>query len=65
MSHWNPGTWKNGRKKLTGSWTWVWSRRTFVIALDGKDLTTGRPREPFETGDVDHPEWGEWKLVRK
>lgn len=56
-------TWKNGRKKLTGSWSYNWAGDYFLVTLDKRDEITGQPRQ-FRIYD-EHPEWGKWKLVRK
>ena len=61
--HWSKGTWKNGKKTVTGIWLYNWSADTFSIILDSKDSITGQQRS-FTTCN-DTPEWGNWKLVRK
>ena len=59
---WRKGTWKCGKKRLTGQWLWVWHRQRFVIDLDGKDPETGLRREQFEVAG-DSPDFGKWKLM--
>lgn len=56
------GVWTNGKRQVTGRWEWFWSAQRFVIWLDGTDRTTGGQRRIEVAGD--HPEWGNWKLVR-
>lgn len=58
---WHRGTWRNGRKKLTGNWRWSWAAQRYIICVDGKDPETGLRREPFEIFG-ENPEWGNWKL---
>lgn len=53
--------WQNGKKKVKGSWSYVWASDCFVIRLDSYDPITGEPRI-FRVYD-DHPEWGNWKRV--
>jgi hypothetical protein len=56
-------TWKNGKKKLTGKWAYIWSSETFVIYLNSTDSVTGTQRTIVVGGD--HPEWGNWKIVEE
>lgn len=53
--------WTNGKRRLTGSWTYVWSKDVFVIDLDSRDRIT-RERRRF-TVYGDRPEWGNWRLI--
>lgn len=59
--NWKKGRWSNGKRTLTGSWAYVWSRDMFVIHLNSKDPITGRKRN-IETFN-DTPEWGKWRLI--
>jgi hypothetical protein len=54
-------TWRNGRRSLSGHWSYSWARDQFVIVL-GRDRISGQPRSFIVTGDT--PEWGNWRLVR-
>lgn len=56
-------TWSNGKRRLTGSYDYIWASDTFVIELDSRDRLTGRRRR-FSVVGGDHPEWGRWKLER-
>lgn len=56
--------WKNIKTKkiITGSWTYNWSGNYFFISLDKREPISGMPIE-FKIYD-EHPEWGNWKLIR-
>ena len=56
--------WKNQKtgEIITGSWKYVWHLDRFFIWLDSTDPITNRRRELQCSGD--HPEWGQWKLVK-
>ena len=56
-------TWKNGKKKVKGSWYYNWAGDFFVITLDSRDPITGQPRQFLVYGES--PEWGNWKRVAK
>jgi hypothetical protein len=56
------GTWRNGKKKVTGWWRYRWAAERFDIVLDSIDPITGTSRTLCVSGDS--PEWGNWKLVR-
>lgn len=58
----NKATWVNGKRKLTGTWKYVYGSDRFVIWLDKRDSITGRDRSLIVSGYT--PEWGNWKLVR-
>ena len=55
-------TWVNGKRTVTGTWSYNWSSDTFTIWLDQRDRTTGQRKVVRTTNDT--PEWGNWKLVR-
>jgi hypothetical protein len=55
-------TWKNGERKITGRWRYIWHRDCFHIILDKKDSITGLRKELYT--HLDSPEWGKWKLVK-
>jgi len=59
---WKKATWKNGKRKVSGSWEYNWASDTFTISLDSFDRVTGRQR--CFTVHGDEPEWGNWKLER-
>ena len=54
-------TWINGKKTVTGYWSYNWNADYFFILLDKKDPITGRQREFKVYGEV--PEWGKWKRL--
>ncbi len=56
-------TWVNGKKKVTGYWTYIWASDRFFISLNSKDGITGIRREFVVSGDP--PEWGNWKRVKE
>ena len=53
-------TWKNGKRKVTGTWEYNWASDSFTIRLDSIDRITGKRKTIVVTGDK--PEWGNWKL---
>jgi len=53
--------WTNGRRVISGFWTYHWSSDTFAIELNSVDRITGMNRSFTIKGD--HPEWGKWFLV--
>jgi len=55
--------WINGKKTLTGQWSYNWASDSFYISLNSKDRITGENRSFRVTGDK--PEWGNWKLVKE
>ena len=65
MSGWTRAEWKNGRRRLKGSYTWNWAARNFLVLIDGRDPVTGCEREVMNLGDCEEPEWGDWTLVKK
>lgn len=58
----NRGTWANGKRTVTGHWSYSWASDRFYITLDTKDRITGTNKQVVTYGDS--PEWGKWKLVR-
>ena len=59
---WKRGTWKKGRRTLTGQWRWDWARQRFFIHLNSRDPVTGEARRLEVSGD--EPEFNGWQLVR-
>jgi len=57
------GIWTNGKQKVSGFWSYHWPSNRFVIELNSTDRLTGMRRRMTVAGD--HPEWGNWKLVRE
>lgn len=57
---WKQGTWRKGKKTVTGSWCYNWHSQRFHIQLNGKDRITGRPRTAIVSGDS--PEFNGWTL---
>ncbi len=57
------GTWTDGKRTESGRWDYCWGGDYFVVILDSRDPVTGMPRQ-FRVYD-DHPEWGNFKLVRE
>jgi hypothetical protein len=55
------GLWRNGKRTLTGSWSYYRPADRFDIWLDSKDRITGQNRHISTHNDT--PEWGNWKLV--
>lgn len=54
--------WVNGKRRVTGHWTYHWAPDRFTITLDQKDRITGENKRLVVAGDK--PEWGNWKLLR-
>ena len=57
----NKATWINGKRKLSGYWTYNWSNDFFTIVLDSVDRITGQKRILYVRGDK--AEWGNWKKI--
>lgn len=55
--------WTNGKRRVTGRWTYHWASDRFVVELDQRDRITGQPKCIVIAGDS--PEWGNWKLERE
>ncbi len=56
-------TWRKGKRRITGSWTYNWSADKFHIYLNSVDDITGEKRTITVHGDT--PEFYGWKLVQK
>jgi hypothetical protein len=56
------GTWRNGKRMVTGRWWWDGAAQRFRIELNSVDRITGENRRISVAGE--HPEWGKWKLDR-
>jgi hypothetical protein len=56
-------TWINGKRKVTGTWSYYRPSDRFDIYLDVKDRITGQYKHVSTNNDT--PEWGNWKLVRE
>ena len=56
------GVWVNGKKVVTGCWTYNWASDRFQIVLNVRDGITGGKKRFVVVGDS--PEWGNWKLTR-
>jgi len=52
--------WHNGKRVVRGSWNYNWSSDRFSISLRDR---AGTRNMDFTTCN-DHPEWGDWKLIR-
>jgi hypothetical protein len=50
------GMWTNGKRTITGVWNYHWPSDRFIV-----ELKAGRRK--VIAGE--HPEWGNWKLVRQ
>jgi hypothetical protein len=57
-------TWVNGKKTVTGEWEYYWPGDKFFIWLNSTDRVTGNQRTITVVGG-EHPEWGNWKLVKE
>lgn len=58
----HPGTWRNGKRSVSGRWMYDSAAQRFRIELDSVDRTTGERRRVITAGEF--PEWGKWKLVK-
>ena len=52
-------TWTNGKKTITGSWTYSPEKEEYTIYLDRKNRNIIHVNFPKTW-----PEWGNWKLVQ-
>jgi hypothetical protein len=57
------GSWRNGKRVITGWWNYHWASDAFVIILDQKDRITGDNKRILVKGET--PEWGNWSFVRE
>lgn len=57
-------TWVNGKKRVSGRWSYYRPSDVFVIELDQRDRITGSRSKIFTTHN-DTPEWGNWKILKK
>jgi hypothetical protein len=57
---WNKGIWRKGKRRITGSWCWVWHQQRFFVQLDKPDRTTGRTQKIEISGD--NPNFNGWTL---
>lgn len=55
--------WQNGKRTITGWWSYHWATDTFNIVLNNVDRVTGFQKMFTVHGET--PEWGNWKLVDK
>ena len=55
-------TWKNGKRTVTGFWSYDWASDRFTVILDSRDRITGQQKQFLVAGS--RPEWGNWRLVR-
>lgn len=56
--------WQNGKRRVSGRYTYRWAADVFVVYLDSTDRITGAQRRLEVHSDRDYPEWGNWKLVK-
>jgi len=63
---WEKTVTRKGKKikiYITGSWSYHWSADRFWIRLNQSTNTRGFYNHEFQVAD-DHPEFGDWKLVK-
>lgn len=55
--------WTNGKRTVSGRWSYYWAGDFFTVELDQRDRTTGERTKTFRVYG-DSPEWGKFRLVK-
>lgn len=56
--------WTDGKRTVSGRWSYYWPGDFFTIEINQRDRTTGQKTKTIRAYG-DHPHWGKFKLIRE